>query len=206
MLQSQQTTEETLRKSKSDSRIAQARWFLRFSITTKKKPELRWEDLEGRERPALGVDGRVEAQVLSAEAAPEGVVRYGGAEALAGAGERRGGARAGLGNDRVEGEPLHAFKPIIGGRRRRGRHLRGRGAELRGCGPEELEGRGAVCCGGGVGSRQTAEYLTMYGSCGGPHLSKITEGITSVRLYLLEDTQRHRSFKIFVVIKFFLQL
>ena len=52
-------------------------------------------NLERGERLALRIDGRVEPQVLSAESAPEGVVGDGGAEARAGAGERRCGARAG---------------------------------------------------------------------------------------------------------------
>jgi len=52
-------------------------------------------NLERGERLALRIDGRVEPQVLSAESAPDGVVSDGGAEARAGAGERRCGARAG---------------------------------------------------------------------------------------------------------------
>lgn len=74
-------------------------------------------DLEGRERPAVGVDRRIESQVLGAEAAPEGFVGDGVAEARAGAGEHRGGARAGLGDDRVEDESLHALQTRRGGRR-----------------------------------------------------------------------------------------
>ena len=81
------------------------------------QPELRLADLERRERLAVGVHGRVEPQVLGAEAAPKGFVGDGGAEAGAGAGEHCGGARPGLGNDRVDDEPLHAFQPRRGRRR-----------------------------------------------------------------------------------------
>jgi hypothetical protein len=60
-----------------------------------KRPRSNIANLEGGKRPALWIDGSVEPQVLTAESAPEGVVGNGGAEARAGAGERRCGARAG---------------------------------------------------------------------------------------------------------------
>lgn len=85
-----------------------------------KKPGPRSADLEGREGLAPRVDGRVQAQVPGAEAAPEGFIGDGVAEAPAGAGERRGGARAGLGDHLVEDEPIHALQT----RRCGGRGLR----------------------------------------------------------------------------------
>ena len=113
-----------MKKRRNDNRIAlKDRSPLIPTILTKggnketNQPELRSADLERRERLAVGVHGRVEPQVLCAEAAPKGFVGDGGAEAGAGAGERRGGARPGLGNERVDDEPLHAFQPRRGRRR-----------------------------------------------------------------------------------------
>lgn len=67
-------------------------------------------NLEGGEWPVLGIEGHVEAEVLGAELAPERLVVHGRAEARAGAGECRGGARAGLGDDRVQDESLQILQ------------------------------------------------------------------------------------------------
>lgn len=53
----------------------------------------------------------MEGEVVGAEAAPQRVVARGVAEARAGAGQRRGLARPGLGDDGVQREPLQRLQP-----------------------------------------------------------------------------------------------